>query len=959
MVCLRFEGVGLRVFLEGDVGGGFLVACPASVARLVCHEMSHDPAPEVTGSLKKGGSREDKIIVNENHFTYPGPFFRAVFLPGIAIGSEFLPSDERKMKSRHLISAFLLLGGSTATAVSQSLLSETHVLRADDRQADFPTLAVDAEGTPHVAYVEWDTQQDTLHVAKLSGGFLTDELTIGEPGIIHQPALATDGSGTLHVVWSQVNEDNVMDLHTAQVLDGKAEVMTLARSPKGGNVFAKAATDAAGKVWVVWQGMRGGLSDIFCRVFDPATREWSAEIQVTADAGGQWEPCVVFAEGAAWILFDSSLGNEFNICATPIDAALKVGETKSLIATDRYEGRVSAIGASDGKGIWVACERGNQQWGLDTRAESHPMGLNGRKDTVFVYWDLASDVVEELPTPDGLFADLPPPPPYVPELRSDDPKAVEKAKARAEARLKGLTENARKKGLLAPNDLGALNLPHLMLDAAGRPWLIVRYFKSYCWTLALTRYDAATQSWTEPVVVPESTYSQDRQTSHALAPDGSLWITWPSDLRTSKLQKNSGIHLAKVATDVEVPLIVAPPANVREPFAAYVNEVTPERDREERHTLTHEGITYHLYWADYHRHTDVSNCVTANDGCVQEQYRYALDMGKLDSLGISDHTDIAKIYTPYEWWLNQKMVDVFHAPGFFLGMYAYEREQAWPHGHRNVIFAQRGGPVVYIQRQNYLESPWQATFPIATEGGIELTPQELWDVLVRYGKPVSVISHTGAAVGGTDWDLINTIDHRVENIIEIYQGARVSYEGKGAPQPTVGMRKGGKYIAPLGRPIATYKGYDNGVYQHALKVGHKLGVWADSDHISTHTSYGGVYVKEFTREGIIEGLNARRTIAATDKIFIDFSCNDNLLGTEVIVTGKPVLKFAIDGTASIKRVTLIRNEQDYQQWEPNAKTFEQLFTDESPAEGENRYYLRVEQSDGNMAWSSPVWVQVK
>jgi hypothetical protein len=27
--------------------------------------------------------------------------------------------------------------------------------------------------------------------------------------------------------------------------------------------------------------------------------------------------------------------------------------------------------------------------------------------------------------------------------------------------------------------------------------------------------------------------------------------------------------------------------------------------------------------------------------------------------------------------------------------------------------------------------------------------------------------------------------------------------------------------------------------------------------------------------------------------------------------------------------------------------------------GENRYYLRIEQTDGNMAWSSPVWVKVK
>ena len=55
----------------------------------------------------------------------------------------------------------------------------------------------------------------------------------------------------------------------------------------------------------------------------------------------------------------------------------------------------------------------------------------------------------------------------------------------------------------------------------------------------------------------------------------------------------------------------------------------------------------------------------------------------------------------------------------------------------------------------------------------------------------------------------------------------------------------------------------------------------------------------------------------------------------------------------------MRNEKNYQQWEVEAKNFEQTYTDEAPLAGENRYYLRVEQNDGNMAWSSPVWVQVK
>lgn len=844
---------------------------------------------------------------------------------------------------------------------AQDLLPKIEVLRHEGHQSDFPALTLDSKGQPWVAYVQWDGQQDRLHLAQSKAGALESVLKIGEAGIIHQPAIATDGKGMLHVIWSQVNDKDVMDLHAAIISEGKVESMKLASTANGGNVFAKAATDPTGKVWVVWQGMRGAQGDIFCRVYDPAKKEWSREIQVTHDAGGDWEPCVTFdVQNAAWVIYDSSRGNEFNVYGTHIQADLKVGETKTLIGTDRYEGRVSAVSSKDGHGIWLACERGNQQWGLDMRAHGGAQGLNGRKDTVVAYWDFKTGKVEELVSPDALFAGLPGPTPLAaPVPRGNNPKAKKKAVAKGEAK--------KKNNQPKPNEVAAVNLPHLMLDAVGRPWMTVRYFKAYCWRIALMRYDAAAKQWTKPFALPDSVYSQDRQTTHAISADGSLWIAWPSDLRTSKLQLTTGIHLAKVATELDIPLAPTPAAMAREPFAAYINAVTPERAREDRHTWIHDGVTYKLYWGDYHRHTDVSNCITANDGCVQEQFRYAIDMGKLDTLGTSDHTDIAKIYTPYEWWLNQKLVDVFYSPGVFNSMYAYEREQKWPYGHRNIVFAQRGGPIVYIQRKNYLASPWQSLFPVKTEGDPELHPTELWDVLTRYGKPVTAISHTGATGMGTDWDQIPPVDHRVENVIEIYQGARVSYEGLNAPQPTVGLRVGEEYNHSstvigkpvVGEPIRSFTEKNNGVYQHALELGHKLGVWANSDHISTHTSYGGVYVKDFTREGIIEGLNARRTIAATDKIFVEFSCNDQLLGTEIALSGKPEFKFKVDGTAAIKRVTLVRNEKNHQQWEPGSKTFEQTFTDEAPIAGENRYYLRVEQADGNMAWSSPVWVQIK
>jgi len=570
-----------------------------------------------------------------------------------------------------------------------------------------------------------------------------------------------------------------------------------------------------------------------------------------------------------------------------------------------------------------------------------------------------------MPSIDPLLTQLPGPAPNVdrPKPRANNARAQAKAKERDAARVAAAQDDNKPK----PSPVAAVNLPQVMLDSAGQPWVTVRYFKDYCWRIALARFDAASKQWTEPYALPDAAYAQDRRTGSALAADGSLWLCWPSDLRNSKLHRTVGFSLAKVATEEALPLVKVAVAKPREPFAAYINPTTPERPRDDRHTWTHDGTTYKLYWGDFHRHTDVSNCITANDGCVLEQFRYAWDMGKLDMLGTSDHTDIAKIYHPYEWWLNQKLVDVFYAPGFFASMYAYEREQRWPYGHRNIVFAQRGGPIVYIQRANYLKSPWQQTFPVKGDGEKELSPQELWDVLTRYGQPVTAISHTGATGMGTDWNIFESVDHRVENVVEIYQGARVSYEGRNAPQPTVGLREGERYNAaatlagnPLPPdPIRSFTDKDNGLYQNALGLGHKLGVWANSDHISTHTSYGGVYVKEFTREGIIEGLNARRTIAATDKIFVEFTCNGHLLGTEIEVTGRLSLAWKVDGTADISQVTLVRNEENYQQWKPLAKKFEQSFEDESPVAGENRYYLRVEQADGNMAWSSPVWVLVK
>ncbi|MEM7011126.1 MAG: hypothetical protein AAF585_06540, partial [Verrucomicrobiota bacterium] len=477
--------------------------------------------------------------------------------------------------------------------------------------------------------------------------------------------------------------------------------------------------------------------------------------------------------------------------------------------------------------------------------------------------------------------------------------------------------------------------------------------------------DPETKKWTSRRRIPNSTFGQDRRSGFLQGENGELQFCFASDLRNTKAPKESGIYVATLDSALQLP-DATPPGKPKdlsaEPFSP--SQETPERPADDRHVWKTGGKEYGLYWGDVHRHTDVSNCRTGFDGCISEHFRYAYDIGKLDFMGTSDHTDVGKIYHPYEWHHNQRMHDALHAPGQFNTLYVYEREQRWPWGHRNIVFAQRGGPVIYINRNTYRSSPWNDEFPVGP-GLNEIHPTELWKLLEEYGKPVTAISHTGATGMGTDWTKYDeAIDYEYETVVEIFQGARVSYEGIGAPQPTVGLRPNEAYTANSGatppeppQPIEDFGQYNPGVYQNALHVGHRLGVFASSDHISQHAAYGGVYCENFTREGLIDGFKTKMTVAATDKIYVEFTVDDQPMGSALTTSEPPKIWFRVLGTAKLKRVTVIRNEKDWVVIDGiDSAEYENEEIDDKPFDGENRYYLRIEQEDGNMAWASPVWV---
>lgn len=818
-------------------------------------------------------------------------------------------------------------------------LGQRLVSRDSKLHRDFPDFVISPQAHLWTCFVQHDGQADTLRLATREQGGWKEVALLSEPGVIHQPTIAVDGAKGVWCMWGQVDEKEVMTLRARRFAEGRLEPeMQLAACPDVGSTFADAGTDAAGRVWVVWQEVRPGASRVWVRHCLPTGEGWSEPICVSAEkGGGAWEPRLAFSDArGAWVVYDSSVGSEFNLRLARVGLEGKV-ENKPLPATPDYEARASI--ASDGKGgLWIAAERGRQEWGLDSRGHEDAMGLNAQKRLMLGRYDITSGEFSEVPVP----------------------------------------HHGRPTPAPDPSPGFAVNVPSLAVGADGQVWLSYRYFANTYWRAAVTRYDPASQRWTEPAALPESTMGQDRHQELFVGPKGGVWVTWATDQRTNKISGIAEIHTAQIRHEADWPLMELEPgleiARAAEP-EPYLNPPTAPRPLTEHHTWEIGGKRYRLVWGDLHRHTDISNCRTGFDGCIVEHYRYAYDLAGLDFLGTSDHTDVGKAYAPYEWWHTQRQVDVFHAPGGFASLYAYEREQVFPWGHRNIVFARRGGPMVYIQRQTYRESPWQALLPIGP-GLMQIQPRELWDLLKRHGQPVAIISHTGATGMGTDWTKYEDgIDNTHENTVEIFQGARVSYEGLGAPQPTVGLRQNEPYTPanrdrehqPMPPGIITDfeagkakpQGYNNGVYQKALSEGHKLGVFASSDHIATHTSFGGVYVEEFTREGIIAGFKARRTCAATDKIFVELSSGGHLMGEAFETQSPPTLEFRIEGTAALKRITVVRNEVNHHVIEPGTPSIHQRWTDTSPLVGENRYYLRIEQVDGNMAWSSPLWLTVK
>jgi hypothetical protein len=348
-----------------------------------------------------------------------------------------------------------------------------------------------------------------------------------------------------------------------------------------------------------------------------------------------------------------------------------------------------------------------------------------------------------------------------------------------------------------------------------------------------------------------------------------------------------------------------------------------------------------LFWGDLHVMTEISA------GLMRPAYalQYARDFAHLDFCAITDGDDADGYYSDEEWLEALDALSDFHEPGRFVALPASEYHERKVAGDKNIYF--RSEDEATLLRWSDLDGE---------------QPYALWNAL-RGRRALTIPHHpvSGSAANRV-WD---HVDPEFVRLVEIYSIWGNS-EGEGCPRPNYWRNN-----------------YANSV-RSALNRGHRLGIIASGD---SHSGLAGncswmrlrrgyrnglaaVFAQELTREAVFDALYDRQCYGTTGaRIVLFMSVNGAEMGRE-LSGDEHRLSRQIDietyGTSRIREILIVRNGEEWKRIScgddeytgtiEDASEFARSAIDDKAGDPFIWYYVRVLQDDGEMAWSSPVWI---
>ena len=355
--------------------------------------------------------------------------------------------------------------------------------------------------------------------------------------------------------------------------------------------------------------------------------------------------------------------------------------------------------------------------------------------------------------------------------------------------------------------------------------------------------------------------------------------------------------------------------------------------------LTLRGKQYQLVFGNIHRHSDISNCDRDYNGTLDLHYRHARDVMRENFSAITDH---GRSCDDLNWYRYLKTIKLYHFPQFFVVIPSVE----WSASERKGI--EKLGESLGHYNIHYFGEEWEAVPYTSLDFGYSDTPDKIWKLLDTK-KALTIVHHSA------DWHHYHRWDYyhpQFEPVAEIFQDLRGSAEYRGCPG-TTGFRQTPR---------------EGCFVQDALEKGYKLGFIGGGDHFGV--ALAGIYVENLTREGIFEALQKRRCFATTGiKLHIDFRLNNAFMGETLRLSKdeKKIIYAKVLAPESIYSIAIVRNNQDIYihagkskeenfEYHDNESLKDLLQKRENGAPSAY-YYLRIILANGEMAWTSPIWVE--
>lgn len=362
--------------------------------------------------------------------------------------------------------------------------------------------------------------------------------------------------------------------------------------------------------------------------------------------------------------------------------------------------------------------------------------------------------------------------------------------------------------------------------------------------------------------------------------------------------------------------------------------------------VTDDPKRYHVYWGDIHGHSNLSD----GAGSPDFYHWYARDVGLLDFCSLTDHdieyhhawfTRKVQRLSDDDWLKLSKTIQTYRVPGVFAVLRGYE----WtgrPFGDKCVYYAEDSFPI-------YRYEPDSAG-----------TPEELWEKLNRLDHDrVVVIAHSPTSgFMGTRWSYHS---EELERAVEIYS-MHGSSEYSGDPMGISGSVPGRSVQDALNRGLRL--GITAGGDIHSSQPGNPCLDRGPYRTLRYKPGITGVLVDKLDERALVRALRDRQSLGTTGaRILVYFGINGVRMGGEVQLgetQDTPVISVKVYGTSLLAEVQLIRNGEVVHYWKPYQRLLEATWEDASFQEARLNsacYYVRICQSDGERAWSSPIWVR--